>query len=136
MHQQLVLQPEYRLLEAKRADDISKSDDGDGDGGTSDEEEDIDPAAVNEDQLVDIEEDDDDVEDIEGFASDMQSATDIFREQQDDGNEKFVRKFMAAHASIRTLVQEVKTLQNKRTMPRTWDAWKHPATMYYHKRRN
>jgi hypothetical protein len=125
------LQPEYRLSETKSADDVGDSADGD-DG---DEEEDIDPAAVNEDRLVDLEEDDDDLEDIEGFALDMQSAIDIFREQQADGNGKFVRKFMAANASNRTLVQEVKTLQNQRTMPRTWEAWKHPATMYYHKRR-
>lgn len=132
-HQHLVLQPEYQLSEAKSADEAVNCDDGN-DGNDGDEE-DIDPISVMEDQLVDLEEDDDDIEDIERFASDMQSAMDIFREQLADGNDKFVRKFMAANASNRTLVQEVKTLQNQRTMPRTWNAWKHPATMYYHKRR-
>jgi len=42
-----------------------------------------------------------------------------------------MEKFIAANASNRTLVQEVKILQNQRTMRRTWAAWKHPATMYY-----
>jgi hypothetical protein len=133
-HQQLVLQPEYRLSESKIADDAGDSDDG-GDGDDSDDEEDADPAAVDEDQLVDLEEDDDDIEDIEGFAADMQLVMDIFREQQAEGNDNFVRKFMATNASNRTLAQEMKTLQNQRTMPRTWAAWKHPATMYYNKRR-
>ena len=102
----------------------------DGDDGGDDEEEDMDPAAVDQDQLVDLEED---VEDVDGFASDMQSAMDIFREQRDAGNDSFVRKFMAANASNQTLVQEVKTLQNQRTMRRTRTAWKHPATMYYNR---
>ncbi|KAK9237919.1 hypothetical protein V1525DRAFT_432242 [Lipomyces kononenkoae] len=69
--------------------------------------------------------------DFNDFASDMHFAMDLFQEQRGKGNDKFAEKFMAANASIRTLVQEVRTLQNQRTMPRTWAPWKHPATMYY-----
>ena len=93
-----------------------------------DNEEDIDLAAENEDQLVDLEED---VEEDIGFTSDMQLALDLFQEQRAKGNCNFMEKFIAANASNRTLVQEVKILQNQRTMRRTWAAWKHPATMYY-----
>jgi hypothetical protein len=121
-----------RPLEGEATTDAGVGDDGefgdDGDDGDDDDEEDIDPAAVDQDQLVDLEED---VEDVDGFASGMQSAMDIFREQRAAGNDRFVRKFMAANASNQRLVQEVKTLQNQRTMRRTWIAWKHPATMYY-----
>ena len=61
----------------------------------------------------------------------MQLALDLFQEQRAKGNRNFMEKFIAANASNRTLVQEVKILQNQRTMRRTWAAWKHPATMYY-----
>jgi hypothetical protein len=75
------------------------------------------------------------VEDVKGnideFISDMQLAMNYFQEQRAKGNDKFVEKFVAANASNRTLVQEVKMLQNQRAMRRTWAAWKHPATMYY-----
>ena len=119
------MQPQYRPLEGEATTDADVGDDGD-----DDDEEDIDPAAVDQDQSVvlDLEED---AEDVDGFVSDMQSAMDIFREQRAAGNDRFVRKFMAANASNQRLVQEVKTLQNQRTMRRTWNAWKHPATMYY-----
>ena len=124
MHEKLVLQPQYRPLEAEATTDGDGGDDG------GDEEEDMDSAAVDQDQLVDLE---DDVEDVDGFASDMQLAMDIFREQRAAGNDRFVRKFMAANVSNQMLVQEVKTLQNQRTMRRTWTALKHPATMYYNR---
>jgi hypothetical protein len=125
-HEQLVLQHQYRLLAADtnmQSDFLSELE-------TEDvSEADIDPAAVDEDRLVDL------VEDVKGnideFISDMQSAMDYFQEQRAKGNVKFVEKFVAANASNRTLVQEVKILQNQRAMRRTWAAWKHPATMYY-----
>jgi hypothetical protein len=128
-HQQLVLQPQYRPLETDtepdKTDDNSKDDKDDGD----DADEDADFSTVDQDQLIDLE--DDSEEDFDAFAADVQSAMDIVREQRAKGNSKFVQKFIAKHASIRTLVQEVKVLRNQRTMGRTWAAWKHPATMYY-----
>jgi len=126
-HQQLVLQPRYQPGEATNIQsDINSSCETE-----DDNEEDIDLAAESEDRLVDLEDDLEDVEDIDGFASDMQLALDLFQEQREKGNRRFMEKFIATNASNRTLVQEVKILQNQRTMRRTWAAWKHPATMYY-----
>ena len=125
-HQQLVLQPQYWLSEADTKP--NKTDDSDED---EEDEEDADTASsiADQDQLVDLEEDVE--EDFDRFAADVQSAMDMAREQRAKGNNKFVQRFIAAHALIRTLVQEVKLLRNQRTMRRTWTAWKHPATMYY-----
>ena len=122
-HQQLVLLPQYRPSEAENKIDDSdedKADEADNDAASS---------IADQDQLVDLEEDV--KEDFDGFAADVQSAIDMAREQRAKGNSKFVQKFITAYASIRTLVQEVKSLRNQRTMRRTWAAWKHPATMYY-----
>ena len=80
---------------------------------------------VNPDEEEDVEADDN------KFASDMQLAVEIFREQRAKGNEKFVRRFRAMYASIETLVEEVEAVENRRSMRRTWDTWKHPLTMYY-----
>jgi hypothetical protein len=125
-HRELVLQPRYRPSPAdpnvNEADNINIDD------------EDIDPVAVGEDEVV-ITEEEEEEEDVDAdgnrFASDLQLAVDIFREQQAKGNEKFVRKFMTMYGSIQTFVEEVKALENRRTMRRTWDAWKNSLTMYY-----
>jgi hypothetical protein len=124
-HRQLVLQPQYQPSQADtKADEINDVD--------SDEDENIDPAMIEQDQLVEPEEEGRDVEaDGNRFASNMQFALNVFREQQAKGNEKFVEKFMAMYASIETLVEEVKAVENRRTMRRTWDTWKHPLTMYH-----
>ena len=130
-HAQLVLQPQYQPLQADTKAD--ETNDVDMDGAVSiDSHEDFDPAIVEQDQLVELEEEGEDVE-VDGnkFASNMQFALDVFREQQAKGNEKFVQKFMAMYGSIETLVEEVKALENRRTMRRTWDTWKHPLTMYH-----
>ena len=131
-HQQLVLRPQYRLSEAdtepNKIDDNSTDDEGHEDE-EDEEDEGDDSSAADQDQLVDLEEDVE--EDFDGFAADVQSALDITREQHAKGNSRFVQKFIAAHASIRILVQEVKLRRNQHTMPRTWAVWKHPATMYY-----
>jgi hypothetical protein len=84
---------------------------------------------VDEDRLIELAEDAEN--DFDGFNSDMQLAMEIFQEQREKGNDKFAERFMVANASNRTLVQEVRTLQNQRTLPRTWAPWRHPATMYY-----
>ncbi|KAH8656329.1 hypothetical protein BGZ61DRAFT_500287 [Ilyonectria robusta] len=119
-HAQLVLQPQYQPLQADTKAD--ETNDVDMDGAVSiDSDEDFDPAIVEQDQLVELEEEGEDVE----------FALDVFREQQAKGNEKFVQKFMAMYGSIETLVEEVKALENRRTMRRTWDTWKHPLTMYH-----
>lgn len=102
----------------------------DEDDENDEEDEDVDSSTTDGDHLVDLEEEVED--DFDGFAADVQSAMDITRGQRAKGNRKFVQKFVAAHGSISTLVQEVNLLRNQRTMPRTWAAWKHPATMYYH----
>jgi hypothetical protein len=52
-------------------------------------------------------------------------------EQKVIGNTKFMEKFIAANRMNQTLVEEIHKLKNRRTMPRTWTANKHPATMYY-----
>jgi hypothetical protein len=97
-----------------------------------DEDKDIDPAVVEQDQLVNPKEEEENVEaDGNRFASNMQIALDIFREQQAKGNEKFVERFMSMYVSIGTLVEEVKELENRRSIRRTWDARKHPLTMYH-----
>jgi hypothetical protein len=96
-----------------------------------DEDEDFDPAIVEQDKLVNPEEEENVEADGNRFISNMQFALDILREQRAKGNEKFVRRFMAMYASIETLVEEVKELENRRCMRRTWDARKHPLTMYH-----
>ena len=113
----------------KTRDDIEDEDDE-----NDEEDEDVDSSTTDGDHLVDLEEEvEEEVEDdFDGFAADVQSAMDIARGQRAKGNSEFVQKFVDAHGSIRTLVQEVNLLRNQRTMPRTWAAWKHPATMYYH----
>ncbi len=90
-HQQLVLLPRYRPTEAItniQSDIVSSSETED------DNEEDIDLAAENEDQLVDLEEVE---EDIGGFTSDMHIALDLFQEQRAKGNRNFMEKFIAAN---------------------------------------
>ena len=126
-HEQLVLQPQYQPTEPTTN---TQSDSVHGSESQSDDDDiAIDPAAVDEGRLVDLAED---VEaDFDAYLSDMQSAMEIFQDQRAKGNTKFMEKVMAANSSHRTLVQEIKTLRNQRTMPRTWAAWKHPATMYY-----
>jgi hypothetical protein len=81
--------------------------------------------------LVDPKEEEDVEADGSRFASNMQLALDMFREQEAKGNEKFARRFMAMYGSIETLVEEVKALENQRRIRRTWDSWKHPLTMYH-----
>ncbi|KAK9312641.1 hypothetical protein V1524DRAFT_243382 [Lipomyces starkeyi] len=121
--QQLVLQHRYRPTGASantQSESVSASE------FEEDDEADIDPVAVDEDRLVELA--DDEENDFDNFTSEMQFAMELFQEQRAKGNDKFAEKFMAANASKRTLVQEVKTIQ--RTMPRTWASWKHPVTMY------
>ncbi|KAK9491550.1 hypothetical protein V1508DRAFT_463108 [Lipomyces doorenjongii] len=95
-----------------------------------DDDVDIDPAAVDEDTLVELAEDEEN--DFDGFTSDMQFAMNLF---QNNERREMISSWRSSclrmHQKNRTLVQEVKTLQNQRTMPRTWAPWKHPATMYY-----
>jgi hypothetical protein len=65
------------------------------------------------------------------FASNMQIALNFSQDQQAKKNEKFVRRFMTIYTSIETLVEELKELESQRSMRRTWDARKHPLTMYH-----
>jgi hypothetical protein len=123
-HRQLVLQPQYQSSLANTK--VDKTNDI-----RIDEDEDIDPVVVEQDQLVNPEEEENVEADGNKFALNMQIALDIFREQQAKGNEKFVGRFMAMYTSIETLVEEVKELEHRRSMRRTWDARKHPLTMYY-----
>jgi hypothetical protein len=96
---------------------------------TEETEEDIDPAAISEDQLLDL---DDDFEDhLSRFESDLQRALDIFRDQRAKGNSKFLDSFMSTCAKTQDLVQEITARQNQQTMPRTWGAWKYIATIYH-----
>ena len=123
-HRQLVLQPQYQSSLANTK--VDKTNDI-----RIDEDEDIDPVVVEQDQLVNPEEEENVEADGNKFALNMQIALDIFREQQAKGNEKFEGRFMAMYTSIETLVEEVKELEHRRSMRRTWDARKHPLTMYY-----
>ena len=136
----MVLLPQYRPLEdgaTTHADDGDVGDVGDdnefGDDSDDSDEEDMDPTAADQDRLVDLEEDvEEDFEDVDGFISDMQSAMDIFHEQEANGNIKFVEKFIAANVMNQRLVEEIQRLKNRCTMPLTWAHNRHPATMYYH----
>jgi hypothetical protein len=122
-HTQLILQPQYQPSLANTMVETNHT--------RIDEDEDFDPAIVEQDKLVNPEEEENVEADGNRFISNMQFALDILREQRAKGNEKFVRRFMAMYASIETLVEEVKELENRRCMRRTWDARKHPLTMYH-----
>jgi len=118
----------------------------DEDPSCSDTEEDIDPEAVNEDHLVyDSEEDidptpdnnqlvvesDSDDDEIASFISDAEKWIELIRDQKAKGNSRFLRKVMESSRGVRTLVQEISSIQQQRTMPRTWGSRKHPASMYF-----
>jgi hypothetical protein len=158
IHEQLTLRPEYRPTETQDClpgDDTEISNDLDEDPNIetvdenpscSDTEEDIDPEAVNEDQLVyDSEEDidptpdnnqlvvesDSDDDEIASFISDAEKWIELIRDQKAKGNRRFLRKVMESSRGVRTLVQEISSIQQQRTMPRTWGSRKHPASMYF-----
>jgi hypothetical protein len=61
----------------------------------------------------------------------MQDVMLLADEQAAKGNDKFVERFIASNQANCTLLEEVKSLRNKRTMARTWDRHGHPATMYF-----
>jgi hypothetical protein len=60
----------------------------------------------------------------------MQGAMDLFEDQVAKGNDAFLERFMVSTQSIGVLLEEVKHRRNKRSMPRTWGRYRHPATMY------
>ena len=64
------------------------------------------------------------------FKKKMQDVMLLADEQAAKGNDKFVEIFIASNQANCTLLEEVKSLRNKRTMARTWDRHRHPATMY------
>ena len=55
----------------------------------------------------------------------------IAREQSQRGNKAFLDRMDPSFAALRTLVEEVNRKQNRGFMNRTWDKYRHPATMYY-----
>jgi hypothetical protein len=134
VHPQLVLRAEHRR-QANILDDaqVLQSESHNLDNGWLEEaeetEEDIDPAAISEDLLVDLDEDCE--ENLSRFESDLQRALDIFRDQRAKGNSKFLDSFMSTCVKTQNLVQEITARENQQTMPRTWGAWKYMATMYY-----
>ena len=65
------------------------------------------------------------------FLTTMQSITEIAREQHQKGNRAFVDRLIASNAGNRMLLQEIHRKRNRRSMPQTWDQYRHPATMYY-----
>ena len=65
------------------------------------------------------------------FKKKMQDVMLLADEQAAKGNDKFVERFIASNQANCTLLEEVKSLRNKRTMARTWDRHGHPATMYF-----
>lgn len=122
---QLVLCSEYRMLETKTESQATDLDT------ESSSESDIDLETLEEDRLVTMEDEPPVEVDVEGFISMMQSAMDIFHEQKDVGNMKFLEIFIATNAMNQTLVEEIRRRKNQRTMPMTWTPNKRPATMYY-----
>ena len=68
---------------------------------------------------------------IAGWESTLQSAMKIAREQSQRGNKAFLDRMDPSFAALRTLVEEVNRKQNRQFMNRTWDKYRHPATMYY-----
>ena len=66
---------------------------------------------------------------IAGWESTLQSAMKIAREQSQRGNKAFLDGMDPSFAALRTLVEEVNRKQNRGFMNRTWDKYRHPATM-------
>jgi hypothetical protein len=130
VNEQLVLRPEYKSKDEERdGEDLDEKD-----SSESDSESDIDLEVLGEDRLADMSDSDEttstDVR-VSKFKSMMQSVMELFDEQYEKGNILFTERFMAAHESDRTLLEEVNRRRNMRTMPPTWGKHKHPLTMYY-----
>jgi hypothetical protein len=153
---QLTLLPEYQPTEAQATfldgdvqdtDEATNNEDPLG-SGTDD---DIDPEAVNEDKLVsDSEEDTDpasnsnqlvmesvesesDDDEIAIFVSKVAKYAETIMDQRAKGNRKFLKKAMenTSSKSVQMLAEDISSLQQQQTMPRTWGSRKHPASMYY-----
>ena len=68
---------------------------------------------------------------IDKFESNFKEAVGVFCAQHQKGNKRFLKSFMDSHQKIEVLVEELRSLKQQRTMPRTWYHYKHPSTMYY-----
>ena len=145
IHEQLTVRSEYRptgtqdCLPGDRQishglDEDPNIETVDEDPSCSDSEDDLDPEAVDEDQLVydseedidpstddnqlDVESDSDDDE-IASFVSDAEKWIELIRDQKAKGNGRFLRKVMESSRGVRTLVEEISSIRQQRTMPRT-----------------
>jgi hypothetical protein len=156
---ELTLRPEYRPTEVQDclpdedtqiSHDSYEDPNSEIDADLSCSEEDFDPDAVNEDQLVsDFEEDidlvpnnnqllvesdadDDEIDEIASFIADAEKFVYLLRDQQAKGNRRFLRKAMETPGrGVQSLVQEVSSLDRQNSMPQTWKRRKNAASMYY-----
>lgn len=149
---QLTLRPGYQPTEGQiifssgdlDSDETANNEDFSG-FGTDD---DIDPEGINEDKLVsDSEEDadpvsnsnelvtesDDDDDEIASFVSKVEKYAEVIKDQRAKGNRKFLKKAMenTSSRSVQMLAEDILSLQQQQTMPRTWGSRKHPASMYF-----
>jgi MULE transposase domain len=127
--ERLVLRPEFRLEEQWDGRDLE--DDAEESASDSSSESELDYDGPDADVDRDSDEENETIEErIVKFKNIMGDAMVILEEQAAKGNTRFVEKFMSSSQSICTLVDEVHSLQNRRSMPATWGRYRHPATMY------
>lgn len=68
---------------------------------------------------------------LDRFEHGMQRLADIFKDQRSKGHNAYLQKFIEANKSNILLLEEIDQMSAQRTMPRTWEPRRHPATMYY-----
>jgi hypothetical protein len=121
--ERLILQPEYAPRVELDAQDLQEDNNKESVFDSSSESE-LDEDEDNEQEAVPME------IQVAEFRKMMQDAMALFEEQVAKGNEKFVERFIASNKMNYTLLEEVKNLRNKRSMPQTWGRYRHPSTMY------
>lgn len=131
VHQQLVIRLEYRVevQETPTSNDALRSDSYPSTDTDSEIESDTEPQDE-EDKLVDTG-DSTSSNDSDDAVSLTSAYLDILKEQKEIGNKKLLRVFKANDTKNLQFLAEVRRRKGQRTMPRTWDQNKHPATMYY-----
>jgi hypothetical protein len=122
-HPQLVLLPQYQPSQAAIEADKANDDD-------CDEGEEVDAETNEQEHLDDVEEEwvdseeeveeADDEPDPQAFLAALRSVMEVYGDQLDKGNEKFLKLFMKRYASLPELDLQLKARKNRRTMQPTW----------------
>lgn len=137
-HEDLVLKEAYRpqgAIQLGEADDFPEFDDDDGEDLTFALE-----PPPHDTGLQNSEDEDgvsDDERDRDQAKRTFDSFLQIYQEQQDIGNTRFVDSFIdnlrgeSSFRRISGLVEDTNRIRNQRTMPMTWARHNHPSSMYY-----